>query len=186
MEIDTSGNYIPHQIDVQKFNQYHIKQCIPLLPQTQNKQPEKNQVQDFAKYNQCMANLKLNDKHGTFKWALNPEESRKLNGKVIASHMNPNSTAPFFLHVLKLVATFNAQTLSDTEQKSYAKYLHHINQSGLNEEAFVDLWMSLPYQADARIYPHHLEWNNQNANLEEFLNKYASSFDDEDGNQTAE
>lgn len=181
LKINTSGNFIVHEVDAQQFKAFHSKQCQPLMPK--NDDATRYIALNYAEYNQCLAGLKLNDKNSSFQIPLNTiDEKIKLNGKVIAGHLNPGSTAPFFLNILKQVATFNVQTLSEEEQKAYAQYLYEINTSGLSEDNFVDLWMSLPYQADSRIYPHHLDWNAQNANLGQFIHKYEA--DISDGSQT--
>ena len=126
---------------------------------------------DYTNYNHCVMSKRLNVKGSTFQVRnLTPQESETLNGKVISEYITGSSTnQASFVGLLRSVATFNARTLSKDEQGQYVKYLHQINKNRNMEDAFTDLWMSLPYQVDSRIYPHYLNWDNSKADVGVFL-----------------
>lgn len=155
---------VPHAllIDKSMFEKNDLTRCDGKII------TRKNGTVDYTNYNHCVKSKRLNEVGSTFQVRnLTSQESNALKGKVISEKINVNQTS--FLELLRKVAVFNARTLSKDEQERYVKYLHGLNQNQNTEEVFTNLWMSLPYQVDSRIYPHYLNWDDSKANMRDFI-----------------
>lgn len=167
-------------ISQQDFNKNFPQECNTKIEQL------KNGTFNFAKHNECLANKRLNVPGSTFQiYNLSPDDEAATRGKVIFRQISPASTQISVMEQLKQVATFNARKLSYDERKHYVNYFSRINQLNQKnkEDAFVDLWLSLPYQVDSRIYPNYLTWKNSLGNWGSFMMENENLLDNQGDNK---
>lgn len=132
-----------------------------------SRKSDKSGSKNYKEYNQCLLQKTLNTKGSTFQAHISEEDKLWLEKRVISRPLSAGITQPSIYGLLQEVAVFNAQTLSTNEKSEYRKYMRNLNKAKSREDAFVDLWMSLPYRVDSRIYPHYLNW--QPVDVENFV-----------------